>query len=151
MKVRIIGIGSNKSTELSYMCNELLKRIRHFVPIEMIEIKGSHFPEKKRRMVAEGKKVLSALEKPAFAVALDPKGRTYDSTGFSKFIERHMTEDPRDLVFIIGGHQGLSDNVKKRADQLLSLSKLTFSHDLSRLILLEQQRTKGAIVTKISL
>ena len=93
---------------------------------------------RRRGWRSRAQKILSALDKPVFAVALDPKGRTYDSTGFSKFLNRYMTEDPRDLVFVVGGYGGLSEGVTKRADQLLSLSHLTFSHDLSRLVLLEQ-------------
>ena len=106
--------------------------------MEIIEIKDPRVTDERKRMEVEGEKILSALDKPAFAVALDPRGRTYDSTGFSTFLNRYMTENPRDLVFVVGGYGGLSEGVRKRADQLLSLSHLTFSHDLSRLVLLEQ-------------
>ena len=138
MKLKVIWIGRNKSVELGRVCDEFIARIRRFVPMEIIEIKDPRVTDERKRMEAEGEKILSALDKPAFAVALDPRGRTYDSTGFSKFLNRYMTEDPRDLVFVVGGYGGLSEGVRKRADQLLSLSHLTFSHDLSRLVLLEQ-------------
>ncbi len=138
MKLRVIWIGRTKSAELARMCDEFAGRIRHFLPMEIIEIRDPRVTDEGKRMEAEGEKILSALDKPAFAVALDPNGRTYDSTGFSKFLDKYMTEDPRDLVFVVGGYGGLSESVKKRADQLLSLSDLTFSHDLSRLVLLEQ-------------
>ncbi len=138
MKLKVIWVGRNKSAELALVCEDFIGRIRRFVPLEVLEIKDPRVTNERKRTEAEGERILSALDKPAFAVALDPNGRTYDSPGFSKFIDKHMTEDSRNLAFIVGGYGGLSEGVKKRADQLLSLSDLTFSHDLSRIVLLEQ-------------
>ncbi len=138
MKLKVIWVGRNKSAELAHVCEEFVGRIRRFVPLEVIEIKDPRVTNEKKRTEVEGEGILSALDKPAFAIALDPNGRTYDSSGFSKFLDKHMTEDSRNLAFVVGGHNGLSEGVKKRADELFSLSDLTFSHDLARLVLLEQ-------------
>ena len=106
--------------------------------MEIIEIRNPRVTDEQRRKEAEGEKILSVLDNPVFAVALDPIGRTYDSLGFSQFLNKHMTLDTRNLAFVVGGYGGLSVGVKDRADQLLSLSDLTFSQDPSRLVLLEQ-------------
>ena len=138
MKLKIIWIGKNKSAELTLICDEFSRRIRHFIPMEIIEIRNPRVTDEQRRKEAEGEKILSVLDNPVFAVALDPIGRTYDSLGFSQFLNKHMTLDTRNLAFVVGGYGGLSVGVKDRADQLLSLSDLTFSQDPSRLVLLEQ-------------
>ena len=81
---------------------------------------------------------MTSVGQADFVVALDPAGRSYSSKTFPEFLDRHMNENPRDIVFVVGGYGGLSDTVKKRADLLWSLSELTFSHDLARALLLEQ-------------
>jgi 23S rRNA (pseudouridine1915-N3)-methyltransferase len=69
---------------------------------------------------------------------LDPKGKSWTSEQLAKFVQQHMTSDPRRMTFVIGDYAGLPDEVKKRADVLWSLSPLTFTHDLTRVLLLEQ-------------
>jgi 23S rRNA (pseudouridine1915-N3)-methyltransferase len=138
MKLRILWLGKTKNAKLAAVFEELLTRSNHFVGTEITELKEPRVKEEKKRVQLEGERLLSVIDHSTFVVALDPLGRAYTSKEFSAFLEKHMTEDPRDLVFVVGGHAGLSESVKKRANLLWSLSSLTYSHDLARAVLLEQ-------------
>ncbi len=138
MKLRILWLGKTKNSNLAAVCEEFASRSNHFLGTEVTELKELRVKEEKKRVELEGERLLSAIEGSAFVVALDPQGRSYTSEEFADFLEKHMTENPRDLIFVVGGHAGLSDPVKKRANLLWSLSPLTYSHDLARTVLLEQ-------------
>ena len=133
MKLRVLWVGKTKNPQLAKLCAEYASRIEHFLPLNIAEVK-----EPKSGMRAEGEKILAALGDSDRLVALDPKGKSWTSGQLAKFIQQHMTSDPRRLTFVIGGYEGLSDSVKNRADVQWSLSPLTFTHDLTRVILLEQ-------------
>lgn len=102
------------------LCLEYVKRIQHFLPLEI--------GESKVLKIAAADRV----------VALDPKGKSWTSEQLAKFVQQHMTSDSRRLTFVIGDYDGLPAEVKKRADVLWALSPLTFTHDLTRVLLLEQ-------------
>ena len=138
MKLKVVWIGKNKSAELDRVCDKFIGRIQYFVPIEIIQLKDPRIADEKKRIEVEGQRIQSVINGSSFLIALDPSGKSHDSTSFSKLLDKHMREDPRDLVFVVGGYGGLSTPVRQRANKMLSLSKMTFSHDLSRLILLEQ-------------
>jgi 23S rRNA (pseudouridine1915-N3)-methyltransferase len=120
MKLRVVWIGKTKDPSMAKLCSDYTARIKHFLPIEIVEVKQPKFEPSDR------------------LVALDPGGKSWTSEGFAKFLQQHMTSDPRRLTFIIGDYEGLSETVKGRADVLWSLSPLTFTHDLTRVLLLEQ-------------
>lgn len=120
MKVRVVWIGKTKDPQLAKLCADYISRIKHFLPLEVVDAK---------------KPKLSASDR---IVALDPRGHSFTSEQFAGLIQKHMTSDPRPLTFIIGDYAGLSTEMKKRADVLWSLSPLTFTHDLTRVLLLEQ-------------
>jgi len=120
MKLRVVWIGKTKDPSMAKLCSDYTARIQHFLPIEIAEVKQPKFDPSDR------------------LVALDPGGKSWTSEGFAKFLQQHMTSDPRRLTFIIGDYEGLSETVKGRADVLWSLSPLTFTHDLTRVLLLEQ-------------
>ena len=138
MKLRILWLGKTGNSDLATVCEDFAARSNHFVGTEITELKELRIKEEQKRVELEGERLLSAIDNSAFVVALDPLGRAYTSGEFAGFLEKHMTENPRDLVFVVGGHAGLSDSVKKRANLLWSLSPLTYSHDLARTVLLEQ-------------
>ena len=120
MKLRVVWIGKTKDPSVAKLCSDYTARIKHFLPLEIAEVKQPKFDPSDR------------------IVALDPTGKSWTSEGFAKFLQLHMTSDPRRLTFIIGDYEGLSETVKERADVLWSLSPLTFTHDLTRVLLLEQ-------------
>jgi 23S rRNA (pseudouridine1915-N3)-methyltransferase len=141
MKLRVLWVGKTKNPQTAKLCAEYTSRIEHFLRLEIVEVK-----EPKGGMQAEAEKILSAVDSSDRVVALDPKGKTWTSEQLAKFVQQHMTSDARRLTFVIGGYEGLADAVKKRADVQWSLSPLTFTHDIARVILLEQLYRALAII-----
>ncbi|MCD4826648.1 MAG: 23S rRNA (pseudouridine(1915)-N(3))-methyltransferase RlmH [Acholeplasmataceae bacterium] len=105
------------------------------VDLDIIEIKDEKDSE---GMKIEGRNILNKIKDSDVVVALAIKGKILDSIGFSKMIEDVNTYMQGDLVFVIGGSYGLSEEVYERANQKISFSKMTFPHQLMRLILIEQ-------------
>jgi 23S rRNA (pseudouridine1915-N3)-methyltransferase len=124
MKLRVIWVGKTKNPHVAKLCADYAERIKHFLPLEIADVKEA--------------KLNAALDGSDRVLVLDPKGTPWTSDQFAKFIQKHMTSDPRRLTFVIGDYAGLPPNVKKRADVQWSLSPLTFTHDLTRVLLLEQ-------------
>jgi 23S rRNA (pseudouridine1915-N3)-methyltransferase len=133
MKLRVLWVGKTKNPNIAKLCADYASRIEHFLPLNIVEVK-----EPKGGMRAEAEKILAALGDSDRVVVLDPKGKAFTSEQLAKFLQQHMTSDPRRLTFVIGGYEGLADSVKSRADLQWSLSSLTFTHDLTRVVLLEQ-------------
>jgi 23S rRNA (pseudouridine1915-N3)-methyltransferase len=125
MKLRVLWVGRTKNPQLAKLCSEYSSRIEHFLRLDIVEVK-----EPKGGMRAEEEKILAALGDSDRVVVLDPKGKAWTSEQLAKFVQQHMTSDPRRLTFVIGGYEGLSDSVKNSADVQWSLSPLTFTHDL---------------------
>lgn len=121
MKVRVVWVGKTKNPHLARLCEDYAGRIRHFLPLEIAEVTD-----------------LDKLDPSNRVVALDPEGKSWTSGQLARFVERHMTSDARSLTFVVGDFAGLPSDVKKRTDVLWSLSPLTFTHDLTRVLLLEQ-------------
>lgn len=144
MKIKIISVGKLKEKYLTMGINEYLKRLRTYVNIDVIEIPDEKAPENlsENQIIhiknIEGNKILNKINDTDFVVALAIEGKHLSSEDLSDFINQHMTYDGRDIIFIIGGSNGLGDIILKRANLLLSFSKMTFPHQLMRLILLEQ-------------
>ena len=132
MKLRVVWVGKTKNPPLAKLCDDYISRIRHFLPLEIADVKQA--------------KLLAALDDSDRVVVLDPKGKSWTSDQLAKFIQQHMTSDPRRLTFVIGDYAGLPPDVKKRADVQWSLSPLTFTHDMTRLLLLEQIYRALAII-----
>ena len=124
MKLRLVWVGKTKNSQLAKLCQDYIGRIKHFLPLEIAEVKEA--------------KLLAALDSSDRIIVLDSAGEPWTSVQFAKFIELHMTSDPRRLTFVIGDYGGLPPDVKERADVEWSLSPLTFTHDLTRVLLLEQ-------------
>jgi 23S rRNA (pseudouridine1915-N3)-methyltransferase len=124
LKLRVVWVGKTKNPQQAKLCEDYIGRIRHFLRLEIAEVKDA--------------KLLAALDSSDRVVVLDPKGKAWTSEQFAKFVQQHMATDPRSLTFVIGDFAGLPPEVKKRADVQWSLSPLTFTHDLTRVLLLEQ-------------
>ena len=124
MKIFLYFIGKPRDKNANGMGDEYLKRCRRYARIEMREIQPARFDPWSKHPSA--KKIL-----------LDPGGKTLDSTQFSKLIGK-AEDEARDLVFLIGGADGLPASWRTHGDMLLSLSALTFPHELARVVLLEQ-------------
>src|SRR5688572_15202480 len=115
MKLRVVWAGKTRSPDLNRLIDDYSSRISHFLPLDKSQVREPK-GEGTRRIEAEGEKLLEGVGRSDRVIALDPKGRAWTSEQFAAFIQKHMTEDARNLTFVVGGHAGLSDAVKMRAD-----------------------------------
>ena len=141
MKIKLIIVGKTNAKYLIEGELEYDKRLKHYVKFEEILIQDvknaknlSHKDLKKR----EGDLILSKIENSDHVVLLDDKGKQFSSVDFSDFLNHKMLKSTRFLIFIAGGAFGFSDEVYARADTKLSMSKMTFSHQMVRMIFKEQ-------------
>ena len=141
MKVKLIVIGKTKSKFLLDGENEYQKRLKHYCKFsELIisDVKNAGKLSKRELKEKEGNLILESLKNSDYIILLDDKGITLSSIEFSEFLNKKMISSTNELVFIIGGAFGFSESVYKRANTKLSLSKMTFSHQMVRLIFKEQ-------------
>ncbi len=144
MKITILCVGSLKEDYLRKMAAEYIKRLGSYAEIIIKEVKEEMASndlskaEEEEVKNKEGARLLSLLKPTDFAVALDLGKEEPDSPGLASLIEKWMVASSSRLYFLIGGSLGLSEEVKKRANVSISLSRLTFTHQMSRVILLEQ-------------
>jgi 23S rRNA (pseudouridine1915-N3)-methyltransferase len=146
MAIKVICVGKNKDTYIKLAISEYLRRITIFSPIELIYLPDATLTKTNNKEIVkqkEGEQIAKAITqienqpvKRPFIIALDSNGKRVDSLEFALQIENVFRDN--EIVFIIGGAYGLDDSVKKSANLLLSLSQLTFTHQLTRIILLEQ-------------
>ena len=142
--IRIVAVGKIKEKALQSCIDEYKKRITAFSKIEIIEVSDesitSNHSEKQDMLIkeAEGDKILSKIKEKDFVILLDLAGKNYSSEVFAKQLERIMTYESSQIVFVIGGSLGLSQKVIQRANMRWKLSDCTFPHQLCRLILCEQ-------------
>ena len=145
MDIKIIAVGKIKEKFYKEAIEEYLKRMTSYNNIEIIEVAdemaAENLSEKELDQVKakEGERILSKINTGDFVVSLEILGKQMDSIEFAKFIENEMQEGfGRNLVFVIGGSNGLSKEVSKRSNKKLSFGKMTYPHQLMRVILTEQ-------------
>lgn len=141
MKISLRVIGKTDKGYLEEGIEVYSSRIKKYIPFSMDVIphskKASSLPPDVRK-TEEGQQILNSLEKDDVLVLLDEKGKKYSSVEFAGFIDNQMITSTKRLVFMIGGAFGFSDPVYKRANYKLSLSDMTFSHQIVRVLFLEQ-------------
>ncbi|WP_436513903.1 23S rRNA (pseudouridine(1915)-N(3))-methyltransferase RlmH [Clostridium thermobutyricum] len=144
MNITLITVGKLKEKYLKQAIDEYSKRLSRYCKLEIIELNDEKTPdnasEKEEQLIKEkeGKQILSKIKENAFVIAMDLGGKNLTSEEFSKFIEQNGVMGNSNIVFLVGGSLGLSDEVKKRANYKLCFSKMTFPHQLFRVMLLEQ-------------
>jgi 23S rRNA (pseudouridine1915-N3)-methyltransferase len=141
MKISIINLGNTHEPYLKEGIALFEKRIGHYGSFEMVYLKETrqmkNQPENVQKEL-EGKLLLQALEKIDYPVLLDVEGKKFSSVQFSRFIQQAMNRGIRNLGFVIGGAYGFSSEVYGAVAERISLSDMTFSHQLVRLVFLEQ-------------
>ncbi|HHE40693.1 MAG TPA: 23S rRNA (pseudouridine(1915)-N(3))-methyltransferase RlmH [Candidatus Cloacimonetes bacterium] len=141
MNITILALGKNKDEYISLAENEFLKRLSGFCSLAIETIptpkQRKNQPIEKIKEI-EGKTILAALPDQCYIIALDESGKEFTSKNFARHLNKILASYNKPLYFIIGGPYGFSQEVKDRADELLSLSQLTFTHQMVRIILLEQ-------------
>lgn len=144
MKIKLICVGKIKEKFYVDAIKEYSKRLSAYTTLEIIEVPDEKTPDKASEAInlqikeKEGNAILSKIKQTDFVMLLDVKGKMYSSEELSELIENYMIDGKSEFVFIIGGSLGVSQQVKQRANTLISFSKMTFPHQLMRVIFLEQ-------------
>jgi 23S rRNA (pseudouridine1915-N3)-methyltransferase len=141
MKTILVMVGRTDEAWLSLGIDEYVKRVSRYIPFERVVIqdvkKGKSMPESVVKK-EEGIQILKKIASGDVLVLLDENGALNGSRNFAGFIQKQMNSGIRNLFFVIGGAYGFSDEVYQRCDFKISLSKMTFSHQMVRLIFAEQ-------------
>jgi len=137
MRLRIIWTGKTRDARLKALCDDYLKRLSHFVRSEVTELRetkggGNEGIEK------DSKRISDALNDGTVLVLLDPSGLDWSSQELAGQIERWNNEGIREISFVIGGPQGVSRELAGKANKRWSLSRLTLTHEMARVVVLEQ-------------
>ncbi len=141
MTIKIIAIGKTDNKHLQQLIMDYEKRLKHYVRFELEvlpDIKNVKNLSENQQKEKEGELLLKKLAATDSLILLDENGTQYDSVGFSSYLQKKMNAGLKQLVFAIGGPYGFSDPVHQKAQGKISLSKMTFSHQMVRLFVVEQ-------------
>ncbi|MFJ1473893.1 23S rRNA (pseudouridine(1915)-N(3))-methyltransferase RlmH [Capnocytophaga cynodegmi] len=141
MNIKLIAIGKTDNSALQQLIVDYEKRLSHYVNFQMqiiLDIKNSKSLSEEQQKAKEGELILKNIENSHHLILLDERGKEYTSVGLSEFLQKQMNTGTKQIVFVIGGPYGFSEEVYQRANGKLSLSKLTFSHQMIRLFFVEQ-------------
>jgi 23S rRNA (pseudouridine1915-N3)-methyltransferase len=138
MRVRLVWVGKTRDAHLRALVDEYLKRLGRFTRCEVLELRESAARRALEGIEDEGRRIISALRPEALNILLDVEGRQWSSEELAAQVEGWQTGGTKDVVFIIGGPHGVSKEVRERAGLRWSLSRLTLTHEMARVLLLEQ-------------
>jgi len=144
MKITVIAVGKIKEKYFTLAIDEYTKRLSRYCKLEIIELQDEKTPDNSSEATnlqiksKEGDRILASIKEDAYVIALAINGKMLDSVELSDRIEALGVNGTSHIVFVIGGSLGLDNRVLKRADYELSFSKMTFPHQMMRVILLEQ-------------
>lgn len=141
MKIALVVIGKTDARYFMEAIDEYKNRLVHYIPFEMQvipDVKNAKHLSESLQKEKEGELILKSLQQGDYLVLLDEKGKDFTSMEFARHIEKKMQTVPRRLVFAVGGPYGFSEAVYKAASEKISLSRMTFSHQMVRLIFVEQ-------------
>ena len=141
MYIKLIVVGKTDEDAISLLCDKYFTRIKRYINFEFIvikDIKNTKNMSEANQKKAEGEKILTLIDSTDCLVLLDEKGLGFISRKFANFIEKQQMASVKNLIFIIGGPYGFSEEVYKRANYKISLSEMTFSHQIIRLLFAEQ-------------
>lgn len=141
MKIALLVIGKTDASYFIDAVNEYRKRLEHYISFEIQvipDIKNSKNLSAEQQKEKEGELILKNMSAGDYLVLLDDKGKEYTSIKFAEYIERKMHTVSKKLIFVIGGPYGFSQTVYNKANEKITLSRMTFSHQMVRLIFIEQ-------------
>ena len=141
MTIKLLAIGKTDNKQLESLINEYTRRLGFYIKfsLEIIpDIKNVKNLSKEQQKQKEGEHILNKLNATDILVLLDENGKQIDSIGFSGYLQKHMNSGIKQLVFVIGGPYGFSQDVYNKSNGKISLSKMTFSHQMVRLFIIEQ-------------
>lgn len=141
MTIKLITIGKTDNKELQSLINDYKKRLGFYIKFcvdSIPDLKNTKNLSEIQQKNKEGELILGKLNTTDVLILLDENGKQTDSVGFSSYLQKHMNSGIKQLVFVIGGPYGFSEDVYKKANGKIALSKMTFSHQMIRLFFIEQ-------------
>lgn len=150
MKLTLLLVGKTASSDIKAICDDYRKRINHYMKMEevVIDNSGIKLSDKQKVKEKEGELIMKKISSTDFVILLDDKGKEFSSVQFAQYLENISNQSVKNVFFIVGGAYGFSDTVYKRANAKLSLSKMTFSHQIVRAIFSEQLYRAFTIIRK---
>lgn len=152
MKIKLIQIGYTKSSALEKLINDYQSRLRHFINIEIItlpDIKNTKNLNEDQQKIKEAEQFKKQIQTSDWIVLLDEKGKRLTSKGFAEFYQNRMNSGIKSLCFLIGGPYGFDEEIYNMANQKISLSAMTFTHEMIRLLFIEQTYRAFAILNNL--
>jgi 23S rRNA (pseudouridine1915-N3)-methyltransferase len=141
MTIKLIAIGKTDNADLQSLMDDYIKRLGFYIKfsIDIIpDIKNVKNLSEEQQKQKEGELILNKLSATDILILLDENGKQLNSVNFSEYLQKHMNSGIKQLVFVIGGPYGFSNDVYEKSNGKLSLSKMTFSHQMIRLFFIEQ-------------
>ena len=141
MQIKLIAIGKTDNKQLLALIEDYQKRLGFYIKfnLEIIpDIKNVKHLSETQQKEKEGELILAKTQKSDVLILLDENGKQMDSVGFANYLQKHMNSGIKQLVFVIGGPYGFSQEIYNKSQGKLSLSKMTFSHQMVRLFFVEQ-------------
>lgn len=141
MTIKLVCIGKTDKKELEQLINIYSDRLQHYIKFEfeiIPDLKKTKNLDENQQKSKEGELILAGIQNSDFVVLLDENGKQFTSESFSEYIQKRMNTGLKRLIFVIGGPFGFSEEIYHRADAKISLSKMTFSHQMVRLFFTEQ-------------
>lgn len=141
MNIKLLAIGKTDNKNLQVLIEEYTRRLGFYVKFELElipDIKNVKNLSESEQKIKEGQLILNKLSPTDYLILLDENGKEFSSVGFSEFLQKKMNAGLKTIVFVIGGPYGFSDEVYQKAQGKISLSQMTFSHQMIRLFVIEQ-------------
>ena len=141
MRMVLLSVGKTDDSLSVQLIEGYRKKVNFYLPFDMetiADVKNTKNLSEKEQKLQEGRNLFKAIQPSDYVILLDDKGKQYASTEFARFIQKKMNVVPKRIVFIVGGPYGFSDELYARANEKLSLSKMTFTHQMVRLVFTEQ-------------
>lgn len=150
MNIKLLYIGKNKNNNIETLIENYEDKIKHFINFKIQCLKTKNKSSQKSSIIKfDSEIIFKNLKKEDIIILLDEKGKDFNSIEFSKFLEEHMIRGVKNLTFVIGGAYGFSKELREFSKNKISLSKMTFSHDMARLFFIEQLYRSLTIINNI--
>ena len=150
MNIKLLYIGKNKNNNIETLIENYEDKIKYFINFKIQCLKTKNKSSQKSSIIKfDSEIIFKNLKKEDIIILLDEKGKDFNSIEFSKFLEENMIRGVKNLTFVIGGAYGFSKELREFAKNKISLSKMTFSHDMARLFFIEQLYRSLTIINNI--
>ena len=138
MQITLLTIGKTRERYLEEGIREYYKKLSYYIKLSVDNVPETKNISHARQNIEESKQLLKKIGPDDYVILLDEKGIEYNSFEFASFLQKKFNSNPKRIVFVIGGPFGFSNEMYKRANDNVSLSRMTFSHDMARLFFVEQ-------------